>query len=556
MKFHHVKAKAFPRLSASILIAATMSISTDPAVASGATFRCPIDESPPASISHPELLREEVQLRLTDGSEARAYAGMMLPNAITTNPRNGHTYVAYYAADRSVTLVDVDTSSGGATTVAEAVLLDAQGQPERFDQHGPNNIDDSHDNVQVAVDRDGFVHVSGNVHNAPLTYWRSTSPDSVTTLRNKDTPGHMDGVWVVEDAAGREVRRYLASGAEVGATSYPDLFTGPSGDLFMSYRAGTSDRGNEFLYRYDADQKSWWSVTGESWQFAPYPDAHPFLQGISFGVGPYSERPVRGADGWWWKTWVWRSDGSDPDSNGRVSAAKSRDLVSWHTVGGTPLPDGVSFDDMRVVVDDAPSRGSGILNGQVRIGFENGGARPVISYVKNDGTGGSRATKLFVARTTGLGRSWVSEPVSNWQGVHLPGRAPTVGFAAGAMPDTTGTGDLVVRYRCDGNAGDRDLVVATRSFNGTSTRVSDHYSSSSLVPREAARRVTDSLSYPKMTPRSVSSPTFSTGDGEAHWLMAWDSGPYIVDGTEPTVDFPADGSPIRLLLVPGAATAR
>jgi hypothetical protein len=181
MKFHHVKAKAFPRLSASILIAATMSISTDPAVASGATFRCPIDESPPASISHPELLREEVQLRLTDGSEARAYAGMMLPNAITTNPRNGHTYVAYYAADRSVTLVDVDTSSGGATTVAEAVLLDAQGQPERFDQHGPNNIDDSHDNVQVAVDRDGFVHVSGNVHNAPLTYWRSTSPDSVTT---------------------------------------------------------------------------------------------------------------------------------------------------------------------------------------------------------------------------------------------------------------------------------------------------------------------------------------------------------------------------------------
>jgi len=541
------------RASVSIFVLAALSISAAPA--SAAAFHCPIDESPPTSIRHPELLRDEVQLRLTNGTEARAYAGMMLPNAIATNPRNGHTYVAYYASDRSVTLVDVDTSADGAPATAEAVLLDAEGQPERFDQYGPHNVDDSHNDLHVAVDRDGFVHVAGNVHNAPLKYWRATSPDSVTTMRNKDTPGDMDGVWVVEDAAGKEVRRYLASGAEVGATSYPDLFTGPSGDLFMSYRAGTSDRGNEFLYRYDADKRTWWSVTGESWQFAPYPDAHPFLEGVSFGVGPYSERPVRGADGWWWKTWVWRSDGSDPDSNGRVSAAKSRDLVSWHTVDGTPLPHGVSFDDMRVVVDDAPMRGSGILNGQVRLGFENGWARPVISYAKNDGARGSRATKLFIARTTGLGRSWVSEPVSNWQGVHTPGRAPTVGFAAGAMPDATGAGDLVVRYRCDGDAGDRDVVVATRSFTGTSTRVSDHYSTSSSVPLEAARRVTDSASYPRMTPRTVSSATFSTGSGEAHWLMAWDSGPYIVDGSEPTTEFPAEGSPIRLLLVPGAAAA-
>ena len=48
---------------------------------------------------------------------------------------------------------------------------------------------DSHNYVTMAVDRDGHLHVSGNMHCVQLIYFRTETPGDITTLKQLPMTG-------------------------------------------------------------------------------------------------------------------------------------------------------------------------------------------------------------------------------------------------------------------------------------------------------------------------------------------------------------------------------
>lgn len=216
------------------------------------------------------------------GTSFRVYAGEVLPQGVVVAP-SGDLFLAVYAPDQTAQVLQV-TADG--TVLQRETLRVPDGSPARFTTgtattaSSNGNLNDSHNNLTVGVDRRGDVHVAGNVHNAPLQYWRTTVPGDLTSLRNSQTLGEMRGVWVVTDKTGRETKRYLAAGAERGATSYPTLFTGPAGQLFMMWRGGMAGTGNTFLLAYDEDTSRWSSVAGQSMAYAPYRTGFRFWRDI------------------------------------------------------------------------------------------------------------------------------------------------------------------------------------------------------------------------------------------------------------------------------------
>jgi hypothetical protein len=545
-----------PSACAFLALVAALAATTvlgSPAVAAS-TIACATD-APATPVSAPAPLAAAPVLQ-PDGTPTTTYAGIALPQAVLQDPRTGRTLVAYVRGDRALVIADIDTAATGSPTIAETVLTDAAGAPARFSQGSATsttsggNLNDSHNNLTIGIDRAGYIHVAGNTHDSPFTYWRSTAPDSIAGMQNAYAAGPMAGVWIVKNAQGAEIRRYLASGSELGATSYPDFFTGPDGALFLSWRSGDAGRGNQFLYTYDETTSRWSSVSGASMQYAPYPDGYPLLEGISAGVGPYVTRPVRGPDGFYWMAWVWRDDPANADSNGRISAAKSRDLSHWYSLNGTALPSTIPFGDTRVIVDDVPLSGGGVLNGQVTVGFD-GNRRPVITYFKYSGSGANKTTQLFAARPSGLQSVWIVDKISSWSGIYdlsLPGIDPQVKILGGAQP--AGTGDYRVRYSCTGSPTAREITATMRTYNGTSKALSDLPVGTTDVPTAATTRATSTSRFPNLAARTAASPAFDRDGTSVRWLLCWDAGPYIVNGLAPAVAYPSTGSPLALILAP------
>ena len=75
-------------------------------------------------------------------------------------------YVAYYDRDHHMTIASRALTSSNWT---RKTLDSTVGW-------------DSHNYVTMAVDADGYLHVSGNMHNVPLIYFRSRKPQDITTL--------------------------------------------------------------------------------------------------------------------------------------------------------------------------------------------------------------------------------------------------------------------------------------------------------------------------------------------------------------------------------------
>ena len=195
-------------------------------------------------------------------------------------------YIAYYDADRRMTV---------ASRTLDSTVWNRQTLPETVGW-------DSHNYVTMAVDAQGHLHVSGNMHNVPIVYFRTTTPGDVTTLAR------------VTSLVGREEKR----------CTYPAFFTGPKGEFIFTYRDGGSGNGNQIYNRYDADTEQWSRLLDK-----------PLLDGEG-ERNAYVSRPTRGPDGFWHIVWVWR-DTPDAATNHDVSYARSRDLVHWERSDGTPL---------------------------------------------------------------------------------------------------------------------------------------------------------------------------------------------------------------------------
>jgi hypothetical protein len=265
-------------------------------------------------------------------------------------------FVAFYAADRRM-------------TIAQRTL----GQHQWNYTTLPSTVGwDSHNSIAMALDREGYLHLAGNMHASPLVYFRSTRPYDAASLQR------------VPSMTGMHEER----------VTYPVFSYAPNGDLLFQYRSGSSGSGDTYRNRYDQQTKSWHALT----------DQPLFFGGKKMNAYPLN--PLMGPDGWYHQVWVWR-DTPMAETNHDLSYARSRDLVHWETVAGLPLTLPLTIDTPGLVVDPSPPRG-GLLNGTQAVGFDAHGSL-VISYIKYDAAGN---TQLYFARWQD--NRWVLQQASNW----------------------------------------------------------------------------------------------------------------------------------------------
>lgn len=229
---------------------------------------------------------------------------------------------------------------------------------------------DSHNYLTLAVDADGYLHLSGNMHCDPLVYYRGTRPHDIHRLERIDR----------------------MTGLEEDRCTYPRFIHG-GGELFFRYRQGRSGDGADYYNAYDRGSRTWRRLL-----------ARPLLDGRG-RMNAYATLPEKGPDGLFHLVWVWRNT-PDCATNHHLSYLRSADLVHWTNVAGEPqaLPVVLESD---VVVDPAPP-GGGMLNGKQWLGFDHA-RRPVISYTRYDEAG---LTQAYCARFEN--GAWRIRQISNW----------------------------------------------------------------------------------------------------------------------------------------------
>jgi hypothetical protein len=255
---------------------------------------------------------------------------------------------------------------------------------------------DSHNYIAMALDAKGHLHVTANMHNDPLVYFRSARPADVHSLER---------VPVLVDA--RLEQRM----------TYP-VFIQHGDRLVLKYRDGGSGNGNEIYDEHDAAANRWRALL-----------TMPLVDGEG-RRNAYFVGPRAGPDGWFHLAWVWRET-PDAQTNHDLSYARSRDLLRWEKSDGTALELPIRLATAEIV-DPVPVE-AGMINNNTVVGFDQRG-RAMITYHKFDARG---FTQIFVARREA--RGWKLRQVSDWQDFRwdFRGRGSLHSrlFVSGAVPE-------------------------------------------------------------------------------------------------------------------------
>ncbi|WP_298327070.1 BNR repeat-containing protein [Haloactinopolyspora sp.] len=317
-------------------------------------------------------------------------------------------YVAYYGSDRVL-------------TVAHRKLDSHQWTKQQL----TSTIDwDSHNYITVKTDREGNLHVAGNMHNDELRYWRTTTPGDVTTLQRV---AHMTNPELES------------------SVTYPVFLRLQDGTLVFRYREGSSGNGVDIYNAYDEATDQWRALLET-----------PVLDGEG-ERNAYAAKPRLGPDGDYHMVWVWRETGIASTSN-TVSYAKTTDLISWSDSADTPEPLPITRAESDAV-DPVPVDG-GVINNNVQVGFDADG-QPVVAYHKYDEDGN---TQVYVARPDDSEDGWQRVQVSDWTGAWDFSQPGTLVFEVEIYwaPELTDDGNLRLDVTCHGDA--RTFVIDGQSL--------------------------------------------------------------------------------------------
>lgn len=301
------------------------------------------------------LINAYGEMHLSETLEiSKVPSGFPVSFSLLTTPE--HQYVAYFDAENSMTVA--------------ARALDSK---TWVYQKMPTKIDwDSHNFVTMALDSEGQLHVSGNMHCVPLIYFRTSKSGDIKTLRAAPMTG------VLEERV-----------------TYPQFLKDNEGKLIFTYRHGGSGNGINLYNRYDTETKSWSRMLDT-----------PLFDGEG-KRNAYPVGPVLGPDGWFHIHWVWR-DTPDCATNHHLSYARSRDLVKWESAFGQRVDLPIRYDQSELVIDPIPS-GGGIINGGHRMVFDST-SKPVFVYHKSDTEGNMQ---IYAARAES--GKWYQAVLTDWK---------------------------------------------------------------------------------------------------------------------------------------------
>lgn len=379
----------------------------------------------------------------------------------------GHQFIAYYDADRRITVAGRPLeSTNWSSFQPDGILLTNRGRLSNVTDW------DAHNYLTLALDRDGFLHLSGNLHVDPLIYYRTRQPFDVTTFERLDR----------------------MTGERESETTYPVFFKNSKGDLIFRYRDGSSGDGSDIYNIYNADTRTWRRL-----------NASPIIDGEGLR-NAYASAPRLGPDGLFHMVWVWR-DTPDCSSNHRLSYARTKDLINWKTSQGAKLAPPITFKTGEVI--DPAKVKEGLINCSFNFGFDDR-KQPVVVYHRYDQNGNSQ---IYAARPSKKD-GWNIVQISDWNfrwDFSGGGTIPEIILLEPPVLQMDGT--FVVGYSMPFGPGSGRLKFDARTLRPLA----------SLPP--AAGLLPESLSqplskYPDMQVRTA----VSTEQGR-NWVLRWESLP-------------------------------
>lgn len=94
---------------------------------------------------------------------------------------------------------------------------------------------DSHNYVEIAIDDDNQIHLSGNMHVDPLIYFKTTRPLDITSFQQ------------ISEMVGIDEEK----------VTYPTFLRGAKNEFLFTYRYGQSGSGVNYYNIYNYDTKTW-----------------------------------------------------------------------------------------------------------------------------------------------------------------------------------------------------------------------------------------------------------------------------------------------------------
>ena len=276
-------------------------------------------------------------------------------------------YIAYYNANRNLVV-------GQRNLDDEKFELFIMPPTKRKTSGGTSTVLgwDSHNSVTIGIDKDGFIHLSGNMHGHPITYFKSTGANDISTL----------------------VQEMEMVGTNEKRCTYPHFMITKDGELLFHYRDGGSGNGSEIYNIYSSDTKSWSRMLD-----VPLTD----VQGL---MNAYQTQPTVLKDGLYHVYWVWR-DTPDCETNHDLSYMKSPDLKNWFDAFGNEIELPANLDKKSLIVDPIPVKG-GIINLAAKLCLDDNNS-PIFVYHKYDSVGN---LQLYLAHIDD--EKWVYKQLTDW----------------------------------------------------------------------------------------------------------------------------------------------
>lgn len=233
---------------------------------------------------------------------------------------------------------------------------------------------DTHNKIVLFQDRKGHLHVTGNMHCAPLRYYRTKKADDIHTFKGIHA-------W---------------TGDYENRVTYPTVFKLRDGSIYMMYRHGGSGNGMRILLGYDEQTRKW---TKTAPILTNGMDRNPTCNAYPIGL-------LEDKNGTWHIAWCWRET-PDVVTNFDICYAKSLDRgVTWKGWDGRDLELPITPENAHVA--ESIKQDSGLMNGG---SFAvDGRGQPYIGYTRFDKDG---YNQLYVA--TPVDGKWKVVQLTDWK---------------------------------------------------------------------------------------------------------------------------------------------